>query len=314
MNADQRNVDSRQRRRVGIWSPSRAVRDDQAGNVVAAAELLTTTYGWDVQFAPGWRACSPWGSAGTVTQRVAGLETLLDGDIDAVLCTQGGDSAVELLDRLPYERLAETSTLLVGMSDNSLLANAVLARGGRGAVGPDCKYGPDDRYADGWLNHPWTREQLARLFTTGPHTIEPPAGFEVHELVAGTMCGPLIGGNLHCWVKAAGSSWMPPIAGAVMCIETFGGSVDQICADLYQLRLHHPEIIDVAGVLLGGMDSVDRGPNPDGDTAHIVDRINEVTDGRPVVRHRSFGHRCPHTLLPLGHNAHWDGNTLTVTY
>lgn len=64
------------------------------------------------------------------------------------------------------------------------------------------------------------------------------------------MRGVLIGGNLRCFLKLAGTEYMPDFDGKVLLLESLGGGPSRIAAGFAQLR-QLGAFRKVRGVLLG---------------------------------------------------------------
>ena len=70
------------------------------------------------------------GFAGTADERTADLLwALRDSTIRAIMCTRGGDGAVQLLSRIPLSELARHPKWLIGFSDVTALHSAMVQAG-----------------------------------------------------------------------------------------------------------------------------------------------------------------------------------------
>lgn len=227
-----------------------------------------------------------------VAGRAAVLEAFgRDPGIAAVLDVSGGDLAGGVLTHLDLEAAARPP--FFGYSDLTTLANALHARTGR-------------------TTHLWSPRNLVR--SDGAAQV---ARFRASVLgdaddlfrlrtvmVRGeAMAGPMIGGNLRCLLKLAGTPHLPEPRGAVLALESLGAGARAVQAGLHQLR--QMGVLDVvAGVLLGTFTALEREQGEDA-AARIV--LEVVPPHVPVAVTRDFGHGPDSRALRLG--AHWDSRT-----
>jgi len=213
---------------------------------------------------------------------------------DIALAMRGGYGATRLLPHLQYaalrERLAGTSTLLVGHSDFTALQLALYARSGlctfTGPLLADLGAEP--------LDEPTWRQFWA--------TLAAPATTVAWDTAAGLeldVRGPLWGGNLAVLCSLLGTPYFPAIEGGILFVEDLGEPPFRIERWLYQLQL--------AGVLgrqqalvLGTFEHCQPGPRDHGyDLAAAFAQIRTVA-GIPLVDGLPHGHAGSQLTLPFG--------------
>lgn len=174
--------------------------------------------------------------AGTDSERAADLMDMFrDPSIDEIYDLSGGDLASTLIDLLDYEAIRESRATLFGYSDLTSILNAIYARTGKESVLYQIRN--------------LIREDAARQ---RERYIDRSKLFDVkYTFVKGNeMRGVLIGGNLRCFLKLAGTEYMPDFDGKVLLLESLGGGPSRIAAGFAQLR-QLGAFRKVRGVLLG---------------------------------------------------------------
>ena len=64
------------------------------------------------------------------------------------------------------------------------------------------------------------------------------------------MEGVMIGGNIRCFLKLAGTDFQPDFRGKILLLEAMGGGVPQMVTFLSQLKMMHA-FEQINGILLG---------------------------------------------------------------
>lgn len=235
--------------------------------------------------------------AGSDAQRAGELNALASADRlpELVLAIRGGYGATRLLEQLDYgalrERLAGTTTLLVGHSDFTALQLALYARSGLPSfggpmLGPD--FGAPELHPLMW-EHFWrtvTAPQSSAIWST------PSAG----EL---DVEGPLWGGNLAVLCSLLGTPYFPRIEGGILFVEDVGEPPYRIERLLYQLHL--AGVLDRQRALVLGHFTHCRPAAYDNgyDVPAAFEQIGRVARV-PVVRGLPFGHEPDKFTLPFG--------------
>ena len=181
-------------------------------------------------------------------QRAEALTELLEDDaIAAVFDVSGGDGANGLLEYLDFDRLAAHPKPFWGYSDLTALLNPLWERSGM-ACG---------LYQIKNLVLDLTGNQLRNFRDTvldgGSSLYDIPWRF----LQGSAMEGVVLGGNLRCLLKLAGTPWFPDLTGKLLFLESLGGGPARIEAYFRQLR--QMGVLDrIAGLLLGTFTELDR--------------------------------------------------------
>ncbi|MBQ6994841.1 MAG: LD-carboxypeptidase [Lachnospiraceae bacterium] len=110
------------------------------------------------------------------------------------------------------------------------------------------------------------------------------------------MQGIVVGGNIRCFLKLAGTEYMPGLDGKILLLESFGGTVAKI--ETYLCQLQQMGAFDkVAGIILGTFTEMEQEKCiPTVET--LVKRI--VGKDMPIAVTRDIGHGTDSKAIVIG--------------
>lgn len=182
-------------------------------------------------------------------------------DVAYIFDLSGGNLANTVLDYLDFEIIRDSEAVFFGYSDLSCVINAMYTVAGRKSIlyqishlaGSDGQW-QQIRFADFVLN------EGSNLFEFS------------YDFLRGTvMDGKLIGGNIRCTLKLAGTRYFPPLNGSIVVLESLGGDLYTTMSQVAQL-VAMEDFSKVSGVLLGTFTRVEK----DGDMERLLQYILEV--------------------------------------
>jgi muramoyltetrapeptide carboxypeptidase len=241
------------------------------------------------------------GYAASPTEKAADIMAMFGNPaVKAIICSQGGDTANASLPDLDWQVIVDNPKVFLGISDITVLLNAIYTKTGLVTF-----HGNDVMW--GFGRHPTAydrQEFLARLVDgkIGRVTASGPR----KAIRSGRAEGRLLGGNLRCLLKLAGTPYFPDFSGAILFIESLG--FEPPACDFMFRQLQQMGVLDqVAGVIVGYIDGVDNLPDA---TLHMEDVLLTVaSDYRfPILKANDFGHNCPNTTLPVGARVRMDAD------
>ncbi|BDG59321.1 S66 peptidase family protein [Caldinitratiruptor microaerophilus] len=290
--------------RVGVVSPSGSV----AGEWDRVERGIRRLEAMGLRVRLGRHVRADWhGLAGTHAERAADLnEMFADPEVRAVIATTGGAGCLPIVDRLDYAALAARPKLVLGISDVTVLLNAVHARTGLVTLhGPDVAYG--FALADPGLEAHFLAV-AARPEPAGPL----PAWAGVDRVLRpGRAEGPLVGGNLAVLVHLAGTPYWPSLRGRILFLEGYGQRGAEVYRCLHRLRLTG-DLGSVAGLVLGSWERCfEDDPDPREALRWVVLDACEGLD-IPIVQIRGLGHNIANVTLPIGVRAALDEHGLRL--
>ena len=196
-------------------------------------------------------------------------------DITAIFDVSGGNAANELLPYLDYDAIASSSAVFFGYSDLTTIINAIYTKTGKTSVLYQARHlvGNEDR-----------QRELAEFLEK--HNYNNFNNIAYRFLQGKELHGILVGGNLRCFLKLAGTEYMPDVTDKVLLMEALGGdlySVRTMLAQLSQLGVFHK----IRGIVVGTFTSLIREGEYDRFLKLLLDYI---PNNMPVVVTGDIGH------------------------
>jgi muramoyltetrapeptide carboxypeptidase len=274
---------------VAVVATSSPVTSDELDRLVGYFRVR----GYRVRGYPSSRAATGY-LAGPAEQRAADLTAAFaDPDVRLIVPATGGKGAAHLLPLLDYDTIAANPTILTGMSDPSILLNAIHARTGLVTL-----HGPS---GFDFFQRPVNEETATAFFRAITGDL---AGCEVvgkdWRVLRGTSAtvrGPVFGGHLGTVRALVGTDYLPNLDGAILILEEVFASWVDIDAALTHLRL--AGVFDrITALVVGVPVDTARGEAPDQTLDELILRC--VGGSFPVIANVEFGH-TPHKIpLPIG--------------
>ncbi len=233
------------------------------------------------------------------------LDFLEDDGVAALLCARGGYGSLDLLSRIPPERLRATPKAILGASD----ATALLALAS--AAGVVSFHGPMVAQQIARGPEAWDAPECVRLLAARePGVCLPWRGAEM--LHPGRAEGVVRGGCLSLVAALAGTPFAPRFAGAIALFEDIAVKPYQLERMLAQLAL--ADLLEgVRGIVFGQMPGCAQHPDQGYTLEGLLTRLTAPL-GVPVA----FGFATGHTdgaacrTLPLETRVRMDEAGLTL--
>ncbi|SDC06909.1 Muramoyltetrapeptide carboxypeptidase LdcA (peptidoglycan recycling) [Pelagirhabdus alkalitolerans] len=214
------------------------------------------------------------------------MNLFIDDQIAAIFDLSGGDSANEILPYLDFDKIRKHPKPFFGYSDVSVLLNALYHK------------------ADIMTYH-FQALHLAQEASEIPssdflnvlnQTMLKPT-FDYHFINGDQLEGTVMGGNIRCFLKLAGTPYMPDSKGKMLFLESRSGQPNRIASFFNQLdQMGYFE--EVSGVLLGTFTELE--------TEYSTDRLIELMEPF-ILKHQlvvaktdQIGHQLNSRLLPIG--------------
>lgn len=214
-----------------------------------------------------------------------------DEKINGIFDISGGDLANETLSFLDFELIAESSTVFVGYSDLTTIINGIYQQ----------TKGHSYLYQLRHLGDPKNQQARQRfegyLFNHDLDLLTPTWNFVQGE----TISGILIGGNIRCLLKLAGTPYLPDFNEKILFLESFGGDEARITTYFHQLA-QMGVFEKVSGVLLGTFTELEKVAGDEG----ALEVLKEVLGDNdlPLARTTEVGHGTDAKALTIGAEIH----------
>lgn len=289
---------------VGIVAPSSPVTPALLGQFQHGVEFLESL---GLRVVVGQHVFSTGlGYAALPQEKAADINAMFAAaEIRAVICAQGGATANACLPHIHWPTLRANPKIFLGISDITVLLNAIQAQ-----TGLITFHGNDVMWGFGRAPSDYDRQEFCARFLHGRTGEILPAGPR-RGLRGGSATGRLLGGNLHCLLKLAGTPYFPDFSGAVLFLEDIGVSPEACDCALRQLK-QMGVFEQLRGCLVGHIDAYPEGPQPGLQLEDILLQVSAEFNF-PIIKVEDFGHNWPNTTLPVGALVRLDADQLMIT-
>ena len=164
--------------------------------------------------------------SGPPAERAAELNKLFaNREVKAIFDISGGDSANQILPYLDYDRIRSSRTPFFGISDLSVVLNSIYTR----SKVPAYHY-----QIMNLINDPSGEQKrlfIQTFFEGGQELYR----FAYRWIRGERMDGVVVGGNVRCFLKLAGTPSWPHSEGMILLLEGLSGRANRVVSYLAQL-------------------------------------------------------------------------------
>lgn len=179
--------------------------------------------------------------SGTAMERAQALNDFYrDDSVKGIFDISGGDIANGILPYLDYEAITACDKKFWGYSDLTTVINAIYTKTGK----------PSALYQICNLIYDHAEEQQENFKNAVFGNSEELFQFPYAFLQGNAMEGVVVGGNVRCFLKLAGTAYFPALTEKILLLESFGGTVPQMLTYFSQLQ-QLGAFAQVRGILLG---------------------------------------------------------------
>jgi len=238
--------------------------------------------------------------SGTAKERAKALmDFYKDDEIQAIFDISGGDIANEILPYLDFDIIGNSGKQFWGYSDLTTILNAIYAKTGcssvlyqvKNLVWDESKRQIADfesivlEKEDKTQTSMDEEEQNSGLFLPGYQFIQKES-----------MEGIVVGGNIRCLLKLAGTPYWPDMDHKILLLESLGGEVPQMVTYLSQLK-QIGVFEKINGILLGTFTTMEKNQcQPD-----IEALVKEYAGTQiPIAVTREIGHGKDSKAMVIG--------------
>ena len=244
---------------------------------------------------------------GSIDERIASISHELDNrEVQCLLASRGGSGALDLLNSLPIERMADKRKMIIGQSDlTAILLQSVHKAKVPAIFGPTL--GADFASFTESAEAKESVEELIKVLSDPNYRINI-SGEALGKIQDAE--GMLIGGNLSMLISLLGTPFDVPYEDCVLVIEEVGESPHKIDRMLTQLLISG-KLSKIRALCFGRFARCESKVGPT-----VVEVFNMFNDKLqkinpcPVIYNLPFGHWGRSTPLPLGVRAGIRGESL----
>ena len=274
------------RRKAALTACSNLLADKRRDDIDKLQSILEAE-GLEVEASPCLFGCGGYTSGREKAEILNGL--FRDPEMAFIFDVSGGDLANTVLPYLDYDAVRASRALFFGYSDLTTVMNAIYARAGKETVNWQVRN----------LVYDHAPEQLSLLREHILTDNLSPDLLEVQFLRGSRMRGRILGGNIRCFLKLAGTPYWPDLRGAILLLEALGSGPELTVTALQQYR--QMGVFDqVQGIVLGTFTRMEEEGNGD----LLRELVLEMTPpDLPVAQTRYIGHGTDARAVLIGREA-----------
>ena len=209
-----------------------------------------------------------------------------DEEITEIFDISGGDLANGVLPYLDFEVIAKSKKRFWGYSDLTTIVNAIFAKTKNASV----------LYQVRNLIYQHKEKQIADFTNTLMEGGSNLYDIDYHFVQGNKMQGVIIGGNIRCFLKLAGTEYMPDFTDKILLLESYSGTVAKMETYLAQLQ-QLGAFKNCAGVLLGTFTEMEeKACKPD-----MIELVRRVAgEDMPIAITKDIGHGTDAKAIIIG--------------
>lgn len=226
--------------------------------------------------------------SGTGKERAKSLEELfLNDEVKMIFDISGGDLANEVLEYLDFDLIKNNSKPFFGYSDLTVILNAIYSQ---------CEI-TTYNYQLRNLVGKFQKEQLKNFkasFIEGKDDI---FNLDYQWINGDSLEGVVVGGNIRCLLKLAGTKYMPNFKEKILFLESFSGNSAKMATYITQYK-NIGVFNDIKGIILGEFTEMER----DNCSPNIIEILKRALGefNIPILKTSELGHGSGAKCIPIG--------------
>ncbi|WP_252234283.1 S66 peptidase family protein [Clostridium sp. ZS1] len=212
-----------------------------------------------------------------------------DRSIKAIFDISGGDLANGILEYLDFDIIRKNSKLFFGYSDLSVVINALYAKNNiqmylyqiRNLIGDNSEI------------------QIKNFIETFMEDKKSLFDFKYEWIQGKSIEGIVVGGNIRCFLKLAGTEYMPKFKDKILLLESLSGNVAKMTTYL----THYKQLgvfKEIKGIILGNFTEMENKQY----SPSIIELVKEIVNdvNMPIVKTKEIGHGPDSKCIIIGEN------------
>lgn len=210
-----------------------------------------------------------------------------DKKIKAIFDVSGGNMSNSLIPYLDYNLIEKNPKLFFGYSDLTAILNAIGMHSKLPVVLFQLKTIVWDK----------SGEQKRLLYNSLFKETKELYHFNYSFVKGNEMVGPVIGGNIRCFLKLAGTAYFPDLNNKILFLESYSGERELLFSSFHQLS-QLPAFSGLAGVILGTFTKYEQTKPARNAATLFLDSLPQYK--APLVKTNQIGHSQTSKALFLG--------------
>lgn len=208
-------------------------------------------------------------------------------NIKAIFDLSGGDLCNEVLNYLDYDIISKSNIPFIGYSDLTVILNALYTKTNlinfnyqlRNLIREDSK-NQLTYFKKVFLQNNIMIEEINYRFIKGNY-----------------LEGFLVGGNIRCFLKLAGTDYIPDFKDKILFLEALSGDINKISTFIAQYK-HIGAFSKINGLILGTFTELEEKYNE----SYVVDLFLEKLQEYdfPIIKTSDLGHGANSKSIPIG--------------
>ena len=215
------------------------------------------------------------------------MKFYLDDSIKAIFDISGGNVANEVLEYLDFEIIKKNPKPFFGYSDLTTVINAIYSK----------TEIPSFLYQIRNLIYDHGEEQIENFRKTILEDKNDLLNINYRFLQGNSISGTVVGGNIRCFLKLAGTPYMPSFKDKVLFLESLGGEVPLMTTYLNQLK-QMGAFNEVKGIILGTFTEMEEKQAKPTIEQLVLDIVNNKEI--PIAKTEEIGHGSNSKAIVIG--------------
>ena len=210
-----------------------------------------------------------------------------DKNIKAIFDLSGGDLCNEILDYLDYEYILNSNKPFIGYSDLSVLLNALYTK--TNLINFNYQLRNLVRESSNMQ-----KEYFINVFLKEEEMI---TSINYNFIKGDFMEGVIIGGNIRCFLKLAGTSYMPSFENKILFLEALSGDINKISTFIAQYK-QIGAFSNIKGLILGTFTELEKTYTDLEITNYFLENLKEYDFS--IIKTSELGHNPNSKAIPIG--------------
>ena len=218
-------------------------------------------------------------------------ELFANKQVKAIFDLSGGDLSNSILDYLDFDIIKSNPKLFFGYSDVSLILNVINNK---------CGFLTFHYQLRHLINGDFKEKQIEDFKKSIIGNDSELFNFDYEFIKGESLSGKVIGGNIRCLLKLAGTPYLPDFKDKILFLESYSGNAAKIYTYLTQYK-QMGILNDIKGIILGTFTEMDLNninPTVEEMLIDILGKDSQI----PIIKTNNLGHGSDAKCLIIGKN------------